>query len=341
MGVKLDPSVIRAINKFARTPMGRKYGRWAKKNHSMSGKKLMAKTVAGESGGRGTGKAGMSSAGARGPAQFIPSTREAYISQYGVDPWKNDLSAMKGMAIHHMGTGVAGYNPGMPTYTSYILGQKVDKDSLNSLRTGGRGAKPSRGSRPGRGTVTQTTDVPGVDNSALRRQMLQGYLLERNDPNALLNLVTGLEGAKDIPGSTATSQTKGPRYKRGKKKRYQGKSSVKGLQVRKDQNHGAKSLAEQAGRGFVTSGERTPAENAAVGGASGSDHLSTNRWASAVDMKYGTGRQVAKRLGLKNWKPGTYDRHTVTVGGRKYSVQILENVEGHYDHTHLGVQRVK
>lgn len=79
MAIKLDRSVIRAIAKFAQTKEGRAYDRWAQKNYGISGPLLQAKTVAGESGGIGTKKARArgqrSSAGAFGPAQFIPETR--------------------------------------------------------------------------------------------------------------------------------------------------------------------------------------------------------------------------------------------------------------------------
>lgn len=104
--------------------------------------------------------------------------------------------------------------------------------------------------------------------------------------------------------------------------------------------HGTRLVALTAGKGFITSGKRTPQQNAAVGGAPGSDHLTTNRSAYAVDMKFGVGGRVARRLGIRNWRPGTYQRYTIRIGGRRYSIQILERVKGHFDHTHLGVRRI-
>ena len=97
------------------------FGRWAQKNYGMGGKKLIAKVFAAEGGGTAK-KPNVSYAGARGPAQFIPSTRNAYVKQYGVDPWRLDLEAVKGAMIHLKGTGVAGYNPGMGSYSGLVLG---------------------------------------------------------------------------------------------------------------------------------------------------------------------------------------------------------------------------
>lgn len=61
---------------------------------------------------------------------------------------------------------------------------------------------------------TPARHVPGVDNSALRQQLLLGYLDERNSPDALLNLASGLEGAQDIPGMTVPG-TRGRARARG------------------------------------------------------------------------------------------------------------------------------
>jgi hypothetical protein len=159
--------------------------------------------------------------------------------------------------------------------------------------------------------------------------------------SALAEALSGLQGAQVAQSTVTPGRVTGARQG-GLGGRSRGSAGQpRGLRVRRDQNHGAKGIAEYGTRGIYGSGERTPEQNAAVGGASGSDHLSTNRWASAVDAKYGTGKTIAKRLGIRGWKPGTYDRHTITVDGRRFSVQILEDVEGHYDHTHVGVQRVR
>lgn len=211
MAVDLHPDIVRAINNFASTPMGRKYGRFAKKRYGVSGKKLMAKTVAGEFGGRSTksGRGIVSSAGARGPAQFIPSTRAGYIQQYGVDPWKDDASAIKGMAIHHMGTGVEGYNPGMPTYKDYILGQKINPDDIRALRTGsgaGGGGGRRSGGRPGQLSVRETV-TPGVSYEAERQDLRRSLLLQKGGPTmaALLQYAQEKNALQDVPEKRETN----------------------------------------------------------------------------------------------------------------------------------------
>jgi hypothetical protein len=50
-----------------------------------------------------------------------------------------------------------------------------------------------------------TTTTPGVDNSALRQQMLQQYVLSRGKPDALLGLARGLSGAQDVAPTSETS----------------------------------------------------------------------------------------------------------------------------------------
>ena len=105
-----------AIAKYARLVQAEaaKYG--------LTGEELLAKGLKGESGFR---MSAVSSANARGAAQFIPSTRASYIKKYGVDPWRSVDEAVHAMAIYYGSSGVASYNPGMKSYTSYIVNQKV------------------------------------------------------------------------------------------------------------------------------------------------------------------------------------------------------------------------
>ncbi len=90
------------------------------------------------------------------------------------------------------------------------------------------------------------------------------------------------------------------------------------------------------------SGKRTPAENAAVGGAADSDHLTTNTTSSAADYPTNDGAEAANALGRAMGRNGdsvgTYDRFTVVADGYAFSTQILWAVEGHYDHIHVGIQ---
>jgi hypothetical protein len=71
---------------------------------------------------------------------------------------------------------------------------------------GGRGRPQRRGLATPGGTTFQTTQIPGVDNSALRDQLKQQYLLNRDDPDALLSLGLGLRDNPDVPASSLTSR---------------------------------------------------------------------------------------------------------------------------------------
>jgi len=74
-----------------------------------------------------------------------------------------------------------------------LLSQVGSKGSARAFTKGGaksRFAPPS----------FETT--PGVDNSAARQVLLQGYLGERGEPDALLTLAAGLSQAQDVAPST-------------------------------------------------------------------------------------------------------------------------------------------
>jgi hypothetical protein len=95
----------------------------------------------------------------------------------------------------------------------------------------------------------------------------------------------------------------------------------------------------------VTSTKRDLATTRRVGSSTGSDHYTGNRNAYAVDLgvsgSRGTelARRIADAYGIPRSSIGTYNRHTINVGGQRYSVQLLWQVSGHYDHVHLGVRR--
>jgi hypothetical protein len=114
----------------------------------LSGAALLAKTLQGESGALTDPVAARNadSGKAHGWAQFTPGSRQVAISKFGVDPNHSIDEAVHAMALHLRGkingaTGLKGYNPGDPTYTNYILGQKV-----GSLGGSGGSSAPSAGS---------------------------------------------------------------------------------------------------------------------------------------------------------------------------------------------------
>lgn len=213
----------------------------------------------------------------------------------------------------------------------YRYGQHRGEGIKLAKKTIGGAPVPSGGPKT---TRTKRTVIPGVDRSGDRRALLMDYLEHRDEPDALLGVARGLREAQDVPRRVKTTRkvTDGerPAQKPGKGGSFHGGGGW----------GGSKNIVMYALNGMGASNfKRTPQHNAAVGGSPTSDHLTTNRNAYAADVAFGSGRKLARRLGIKNWSPGSYARHIVTAaGGKRYSVQILEKVEGHYDHTHIGVQ---
>ncbi len=72
---------------------------------------------------------------------------------------------------------------------------------------GGQGARGGGSGGYGTDRSTTVTHTPGVDNSALRKQLLLQYLSQRGNPDALLSLGLGLKGARDVPGSSSRETT--------------------------------------------------------------------------------------------------------------------------------------
>lgn len=209
MIVALSKETLRAVRKHGRD--GGELDKLSRKLYGISGTALLAKLIKGESGDR---NEAVSSAGARGKGQFMPGTRQEVLRKFGVDPWKDSDSAAKAASLHLRGklghnVGLAGYNPGGgQSYVNYILNQKV-----GDVRQGGRApagaARAPKAPSGGGGTLTRTVTetTPGVDNSAVRQQLLQQYVLQRGRPDALLGLAQGLRGAQDVPEEVSTRTT--------------------------------------------------------------------------------------------------------------------------------------
>lgn len=114
-------------------------------------------------------------------------------------------------------------------------------------------------------------------------------------------------------------------------------------------SEGVADAAKAIARDFgvpVTSTKRDAAATRRVGSSFGSDHYTGNTNAYAVDLgvsgKRGDdlARAIAKKYGIPESNIGTYNRHIINVDGKKYSVQLLWKVAGHYDHVHLGIRAV-
>jgi peptidoglycan hydrolase-like protein with peptidoglycan-binding domain len=106
----------------------------------------------------------------------------------------------------------------------------------------------------------------------------------------------------------------------------------------------AKAIAASMGV-RVTSEKRDLAATIRVGSSTSSDHYTGNTNAYAVDLGVsGTrgdelARAIATQYGIPLSVIGTYTRTTIQVGDRRYSLQLLWRVTGHYDHVHLGIRR--
>lgn len=90
----------------------------------------------------------------------------------------------------------------------------------------------------------------------------------------------------------------------------------------------AKSLARSMGIP-ITSTKRNLADTQRVGSNTGSDHFTGNTNAYAVDLGVSgsrgdeLARRIADAYGIPRSSIGTYNRHTITVDGQRFSVQLL------------------
>ena len=125
-------------------------------------------------------------------AQFYKNPRNlhASINRY-YDEWQQDA---RGKPFDQQAQAVQ--QSGFPG--RYAQKERLAKRLLNRYGSDTPAGANSR-------SVTRTQRIPGVDNSSLRQQLKLSYLENRNDPNALLDLAYGLQGAEDIPGSVRTT----------------------------------------------------------------------------------------------------------------------------------------
>lgn len=200
----LDRQTIDAIRRHGPSldRVARQYG--------VSGTALLAKLITGESGGNRNAR---SSAGARKLGQFIPGTRAALLKRTGVDAYGSVDDQVHAAALYVREVhGLKGYNPGMPTYTKYILGQKV-----GPFKGGSRA--PLSGSL----ITPRVKTTPGVSRAPERAQAALGFLFAQShqDPgalaaagvttqpyygqNGLLSLVETLGSLQDTPAKMNVS----------------------------------------------------------------------------------------------------------------------------------------
>jgi hypothetical protein len=117
---------------------------------------------------------------------------------------------------------IAGLRAGNPTQVARAIGQSPWAPSASGYgalvaqtiaeTSPGKAAPSVSAAAPSLVTpATQTTTTPGVDNSALRRQLVSQFLQQGGvkSSTASLAFASGLQGAQDTPASTQTTTTPG------------------------------------------------------------------------------------------------------------------------------------
>jgi transglycosylase-like protein with SLT domain len=123
-----------------------------------NGATLLLKIASGESG---FNVHAVSSAGARGGAQFMPETRQEFLSKYGVDAWKGPDEAIHAAALFVKTLGFASYNPGGgQEYIDYIIKQPVSI-AHPSGKPQGRRRPNSQPTRPREASSTESSSFGG------------------------------------------------------------------------------------------------------------------------------------------------------------------------------------
>ncbi|GAA4463313.1 transglycosylase family protein [Phytohabitans houttuyneae] len=75
-----------------------------------------------------------------------------------------------------------------------------------------------------------------------------------------------------------------------------------------------------------------------------SDHRPEHTGAYAIDYPTWSGlddaRAVARAMGIRGWRPDSYQQHVIEVDGQRFRVQILWGARiDHADHVHVGIKR--
>jgi len=224
------------------------------------------------------------------------------------------------------------------------------EDILKALGGGGA-SKSVSGSTGGSGaTASVETSFDKAGFEGQRKKAILGSFLQKRNPNSML-LRLGVVGTQAPAASDFTkSELKVTPGKEPQKSSGGGSSGGGGSgDIRygsawggsqKVVNTTVAPILKQFGV-TVTSAKRS-SDPSGIG--TQSDHHVGNKTAYANDLP-ATGqkgeqiaRAIAKRLGIKGYSTGNFQRHTVNIGGKKFSAQILWNVQGHHDHVHYGIR---
>lgn len=363
MAVDLHPDVVRAIRQISQSKVGRRYDRMARRKYGIAGWRLAAKQTAGEFGGRSTrtGRGVVSSAGARGPGQFIATTRQYMIQKYGIDPWRSDTEAIKALELYDLERkGIAGYNPGMPTYTNYVLGQHLNRSDRRALRGAGGGGPEVGGSFKLRGPAhtdvgLQKYTVPGQsfapDRQAARRALLLGGDWSMDKLLAYKSQINSLSDvpARQVTGDLVVNRSQGADVRiptrGGSGGRSRGRIIVSpnanrpGVGLTHELRQAVQHLAGFAGHP-ITIGTGTNHNRLTVDG-NVSDHWDGHAadipMAGAALTKLG--RQALVAFGMPRKQALRTRGGLFNLTYRGHRVQIIFNTNqggNHYNHLHLG-----
>lgn len=170
------------------------------------------------------------------------------------------------------------------------------------------------------------------------------------DPNLIiadksLRIPDGFDDKPFRAGATSTSQARTDSSSEARAAGGSGPKPGKGWGGSEGMADAAKKIAKQMGIP-VTSQKRNAQQTANANSTKNSDHYTGNKNAFAVDFgvsgKKGDklAKAIAKKYGIPARNIGTFNKHTVEIDGKKYALQLLWKVSGHYDHVHLGIRRV-
>lgn len=277
--------------------------------------------------------------GAQGWMQFMPDTAEGM----GVNPYKR-RSAVRGAARYLSQYKSRGLRGMLQAYNAGPYGSDNPESRQHYLNTL-ENAKSWKGSGKPR-TMEVTTRkakyVPGkvkVDwSSALVDEMLTGD----HRKGGLLKATMAR-----VERDPAYTQRTDPKTIKAKVKEVTldgGKGKYGGIVP--DGWKGSRSAGESLGLNAIlkATGNSATTKRATVRTASGnvSDHYEGNKDSYAWDISGGdidkAMRKLARALGLKTHKG--LQNVTKTIDGRTYRFQLIWQAPDHYDHGHLGVDRI-
>lgn len=122
------------------------------------------------------------------------------------------------------------------------------------------------------------------------------------------------------------------------------KVNITGSQLGSPDWGGTAAIFKQFVHPFMAEYGISPGAEKEEGHTEGSDHALYSRNAYATDYPTTDGGEAANALGRAMGRQGdssgTFERFEVQVDGKQFSVQILWHVPDHYDHVHVGIQRI-